>query len=96
MHAMVPAAPRGDSDTLFSSSKCLGQFSRHGVGVSSYITNLSDKHTSKREKNTEKTHFHACHDVALGPEKKVAGGGRNPTHFCFIPQYFWVNFPDAR
>ena len=37
----------GDSDTFFPFLKILGQFSRHGVGVSSYITN---KRASKKIK----------------------------------------------
>ena len=42
--------PHQDSDTCFSFLKYFGQFSRHGVGYPSYITNLSDKQASKQKK----------------------------------------------
>ena len=44
----------GGTPTLFPSSKILGQFSRHGVGISSYITNISDKARKQANKRKEK------------------------------------------
>ena len=40
----------GNSDTFIIPSRFLGQFSGQGVGVSSYITNLSDKQASHKKK----------------------------------------------
>ena len=43
----------GNPTCLFSFSN-VGQFSRHGVGVSLYVTNLYNKHTSNNNKITSK------------------------------------------
>ena len=40
----------GTPTPCFSSSKFDGHFSRHGVGVSSYITNLSDKQATTKNR----------------------------------------------
>ena len=74
----------GGSNTFFASSKFLGQFSRHGVGVSSYITNLSDKQASKQQqqkalkeqvlwKGGPNDHFILCPSSF---QKRGGGGGR--------------------
>ena len=55
----------GDSDTFFSFLKILGQFSRHGVGVSSYITNLSNLYNKQASKQatTKKVHAHSAGEL---------------------------------
>ena len=71
----------GGSPTLFSffpSSKFVGQFSRHGVGVSSYVTNLSDKQASKNKLN-EKSSFWT---------QKSWGGGGGHLILCSPPSKF--------
>ena len=40
----------GDSDHFFPFLTILGQFSRHGVGVSSYITNLYNKQANNKKR----------------------------------------------
>ena len=44
----------GDSNTFYSFLQILGQFSSHGVGVSSYITNIYNKQATKKKFSSPK------------------------------------------
>ena len=61
---------------FFSFRKFFLQFSRHGVGASSYITNLSDKQASKH------THTKQTKKVFSYPKGGGGGGGWTPSHTC--------------
>ena len=50
----------------------MGQFSKHGVGVSSYITNLSDKQASNKNQKKERKKNKG---PLSGPQNRGGGGG---------------------